>query len=1003
MSELTLRLFGAPQLEHNGEIILLGRRKAMALLAYLAVTKSRHHREALAALLWPESDANAAYSALRNVLWILRQTPIADALQSNRSTVELLPHDGVLIDINRFRSLASLCPSRMHTIAEACPTCIPMLEEAVTLVQGHFMDGFSVVNSVRYEDWQFAEGESLRRELTEVLDRMIEYFFDIEDWNSAATYSRRWQQADPLNERSHRQLMKALAAQGRRVDALRAFEDCKRVLSTELGVSPESATLELAGEIRSTPSVQESRNRRKHRPVLPVATHPFVGRRKTVDLVEQELLVKKRQVVSLIGLGGAGKTSIALNVGRRAQEQFKDGVYYIPLDELRVDEQVRTAIARATGVTASRDEPGSMLDRLSREFLTHEALIILDAAEGALAVIRSMVEALSAAEGVQFLITSRAELQIGAETVIPVFGLPYPDPEEPGADVAGYDAVRFLRIASRRKGHEEDESEEDLAGMAQVAALVEGFPLGLEMAAGWRPLLSWSEIAARIRTNLDFLEHQRKDVAPRHRSFRAVFEQAWDLLTTDEEDVLSRLTVFSGSFSIDAAEAVTKSSPATLALLANRCLITRVGPQRYRVHELLKQFAHEHLDLDAAVVKKVERLHAAYFLSRMLGWLDRIQSTDQLAALDEMEADIGDIRRAFVHAAATGDAELLRPACETLFLYYDILTQMAAGQSLFTTAHLKYSDRDDPAPDVAGFLTIVAGWFGLYSASNEARGLIAEGMSRFEDSKHPPRLQALAYVIASYSRDSPIGYRGDRTQLLEDRRLLEASIASFDQSDHLWGVALAKGALAALIAVDDHVAGEAMAHESLHLHRSLGDRWGESITLFTLARIAEAEGDLELARSRYLQSQRLSEPISDEMIAVINSVYRRASIAARLGEYEGAEALGLQALSLSVQAEHPTLAARAKVVLAQVELAKGEGSKARQYLEEAMAQLSSNIWREEMLACALMLGNLAAEEGDRGAAEHWYREAEAIDDQSLETNQRVEHLRPSARASEGES
>jgi len=997
MSELKLRLFGAPQLELDSEVILLGRRKAMALLAYLAVTKSRHHREALAALLWPESDANAAYSALRNVLWILRQTPVAAALQSNRSTVELVARDPLDIDVNRFRSLTALCPARTHTIAEACPMCIPMLEEAVALYQGHFMAGFSVVNSVRYEDWQFAEGESLRRELTEVLDRMIEYFYDIEDWISAAAYARRWIQADPLNERSHRQLMKALAAQGRRVDALRAYEDCKRILDAELGLPPESATNDLAEEIRATPSVQETRSRKRHRPVLPVPTHPFVGRRESMDLVEEQLLSDHGRIVSLVGLGGAGKTSLALNVGRRAQERYKDGVYYVPLEELSSEEEVMAAIARATGLASVREESGSILDRLVRQFSSQEALIILDGAEGALPQLRSLADALRGAENVQLLITSREALQIGAERVVPVFGLRYPDASQTATDLTEYDAIRLLRIASKRKGHADRESTEDLAGMAAVASLVEGFPLGLEMAAGWRPMLSWQEIANRIRKNLDFLEHQRQDVAPRHRSFRAVFEQAWDLLSPVEEDVLSRLTVFSGDFSITSAEAISACSPATLASLANRCLITRVGPERYRVHELLKQFAYEHLDFDSTAVREVERVHAEHFLSQMDRWLDRLRSADQVTALDEMEADIGDIRRAFLNTARQGDAELLATASEGLFLYYDMLTQMDAGYTLFERARVLFAATGDADPQVAGFLEVVSGWFGKYDDPDAAEKTLEEGMRRFADASCDSRLQALANVIASYARDTAVGYCGDRTQLSEDRARLESSIAYYEAEGIAWGAGLAKGALAASISIDNCESAEAMAYDSLHVHRSLGDKWGESIALFTLARIAEAEGDLELARSRYLQSQRLSEPISDEIIAVINAVYRRASIAARLGEFEGAEALALQALELGEQAGHPALASRAKIVLAQVEMARGNLDEARQYLEEAIPRFATRIWREEMITCALLLANLASQEGDRGTAEHWYREAEVLDAHNLETRQRVGHLRPKSR------
>ncbi|GAG26229.1 unnamed protein product, partial [marine sediment metagenome] len=97
------------------------------------------------------------------------------------------------------------------------------------------MSGFTVANSVRFDDWHFAEGEALRRELTETLERMIEYYFSIEDWAAAARYARKWLQVDALNELVYRRLMEALAALGKRSEALEAFEECTRVLTAELG------------------------------------------------------------------------------------------------------------------------------------------------------------------------------------------------------------------------------------------------------------------------------------------------------------------------------------------------------------------------------------------------------------------------------------------------------------------------------------------------------------------------------------------------------------------------------------------------------------------------------------------------------------------------------------------------------------------------------------------------------------------------------------------------
>ena len=172
---LTLHLFGTPILLQGDAGISLERRKAMALLSYLAVTETRHHRDMLVALLWPESDAAAASQALRNVLWTIRQTPLAEAILSDRTSIAL-DDDALSVDVIRFRRRMFDCPSRSHEPSGVCQECEPLLEEAVDLYRGSFMSGFSVLNTARFEDWQFAESEALRRESSELLDRLVAYY-----------------------------------------------------------------------------------------------------------------------------------------------------------------------------------------------------------------------------------------------------------------------------------------------------------------------------------------------------------------------------------------------------------------------------------------------------------------------------------------------------------------------------------------------------------------------------------------------------------------------------------------------------------------------------------------------------------------------------------------------------------------------------------------------------------------------------------------------------------
>jgi len=256
MSSITLSLFGPPRLARDGVPIDLPSRKALALLAYLAITGTTHRRATLAALFWPESDARGARHALRSTLWLLRRTLDDAWLLVDRNTVALDGSQEQSVDVVRFRTLLAQRLTHDHAARDTCPACLPLLSEAVDLYGGHFLAGFTLRDSVEFDTWQSLETESLRQELVGALQRLVQGCTGQGQVEQAIECAKRWLALDPLDEAAHRALMRLYAGSGQQTAALRQFEACERVLMQELGISPGEETSELHQAIRERQSPQ---------------------------------------------------------------------------------------------------------------------------------------------------------------------------------------------------------------------------------------------------------------------------------------------------------------------------------------------------------------------------------------------------------------------------------------------------------------------------------------------------------------------------------------------------------------------------------------------------------------------------------------------------------------------------------------------------------------------------------------------------------------------------
>ena len=329
MSTLNFYLLGAPRLERDGRPVEVDTRKAIALLAYLAVSGKPHTRDALAALLWPDYSQSNARAALRRTLSALRKAMGPLALEISRDLVALTRPGGLACDLWEFQRLIASTGAHGHTPAQACAQCLQPLERAAGLFRESFMAGFGLRDSPEFDDWQFFQGEELRRQLESTLEKLTHLHLKRLDFEAAIARAQRRLALDPLHEPSHRLLMEAYARAGRRSAALHQYQECARILETELGVAPLEETTRLYQQIKEhkppweasppeehiqTPPAQEtSRGATAPAPGLPISGLPLVGRQAEWRRLEEAYtrLAQDGRLVVIEGEAGIGKTRLA--------------------------------------------------------------------------------------------------------------------------------------------------------------------------------------------------------------------------------------------------------------------------------------------------------------------------------------------------------------------------------------------------------------------------------------------------------------------------------------------------------------------------------------------------------------------------------------------------------------------------------------------------------------------------------------------------------------------
>lgn len=425
---------------------------------------------------------------------------------------------------------------------------------------------------------------------------------------------------------------------------------------------------------------------------LPQQATSFIGRERELD--EIRALLGQARLVTLLGMGGLGKTRLALQVAAELMAEHPDGAWFVDLAPIRDPALVPGEAAYVLGVREEAGRP--LLQTLCAHLAGRRALLILDNCEHQIRPAAELAHALlQASPGVRIMATSRESLRILGEQACPILPLPVPGRGDSLEALARYTAVRLF--VARAQAHKPDFAltEREASAVAELVARLEGIPLALELAAARVRSLAVADINRRLDDRYRILTGGPRVGQPRQQTLRALVDWSYELLQPDEQRLFNRLAAFSGGFDLEAAEQVCGRAPLdppdvldTLASLVEKSLVMaeeRAGSTRYRLLETLREYAQTRLAAsgeEAAIAAG----HCSHYFAVAKQVRDGLHGPEQAAWVDRAEADIDNLRRAMRSALTGGDAFLGVKLMVALLLFWLLRGYATEGRSIVRDA-----------------------------------------------------------------------------------------------------------------------------------------------------------------------------------------------------------------------------------------------------------------------------------------------------------------------------
>jgi DNA-binding SARP family transcriptional activator/predicted ATPase len=944
---IDIQLFGIPTLKIKGRKRKLYSAKVWGLLAYLILEAEKaHSRQKLATLLWGESTDQQARHSLRQALYTLRKTlgKLADdCLFVDGDAISLQRHEGIRVDVVEFLGVSDEAisdPERLCRIAD--------------LYQGQFLEGFDLEDSAPFDEWLFFQRDALEQQAFQIHQELVDQFVTRRAYRDALPIAQKLVGLNPINESAYQRLMRIHAALGDR-DAVRyQYQRCTEILHQELLAEPSAETQSLYHQLTSQERLLSN---------LPIPPTPFIGREKEIGELSILLDNPDIRLTTIIGTGGIGKTRLSLAVAEHLLDRFRDGVYFVPLAAINTVDSINTAIADTIHLQffGSKDPTTQLHDFLRQK----ELLLILDNFEHLIDGVKFVSELLLIAPQIKILVTSREKLNLRGETIFVLGGLDFPDaPLE--SILEQYGAIKLFIQTAKRVNQSFQINFDDLEALLKICQIVDGMPLGIELAAAWVEVLSLNEIIAEIQRGLDFLKSSLRDMPERHHSIRAVFDSTWKRLTTEEQRALAILSVFHGDFTRTAAQQVSNASLHTLMALVGKSLLMRNDNDRFQIHELLRQYSAEKLATFADdLYQTTQTTHSAYYCHRLEEELPRLQGHFQIDALADIEADLPNVRAAWLWAVQQKNDELMRQALPSLSRFFHMRNRYHECIELL---HLAIAQIEKQETELYASLAIKLGRT-VASVGNHTTAIqhLEHGFALAKQLDFPDlHLEALLEL-------SIVHYRMGNFQDVEKCVISSMEMLQNIQDSPLYPYALR---MAGIVANNkgDYVTEAQYCHNALALYQQAGDLFGSAHCLNLLGVNANDRGQYADANQYYLESLAIQRELHN-LRGIAACLINLGVIVYALDDFEAARHYYIESLAIRREiGDRWGVAA----CLGNLGIILSDIDESRRYQEESLA-IFREVGSQRGVANSLTnLGDLLQREGKYDEADQYYADAMTI-------------------------
>lgn len=986
MSSLKLTFFGAPQVELNGQRIMLKTRKALAVLAYLVVSRQPHSRETLATLFWPDFSAERAFANLRDALQTLTHALGEEWFRLCRRDVVVLPSPALWVDVLEFQR--HLNSQNGHHPPLACAERLPSLQAAAALYQHDFLHGFTLPDCLAFDEWQAAHTDQLREQMADLLRQLVFYYTAQHDLTTAIQYAQRWVEVCPCEEDAHREMMRVYAADHQRTAALQQYQECAHILREEFEAEPEPETQALYRAILTcrhangnshTGHLPRTETAAPDAPPnnLPAQTTTFIGREAEVAAVIGLLAREDVRLITLTGPGGSGKTRLGLQVAERMLRQFADGVFFISFAAITNPVFVVATIAQGVGLRITGNMPP--LEALTAYLRQKRLLLILDNFEQLLDAAPVLSDLLAVAPGLKILATSRSALRLSGEHDYLVPPLRMPDPNNlPSFNaLMRFEAIRLFAERAQAFAMNFNLTAENAPMIAQICTRLDGLPLAIELAAARARLLSPQAMLAHLECPLRFLSWGLRDRPIRQQTLRNTITWSYHLLSVEEQTVFRRLAVFVGGWTLEAAEAVCRFNDDVdvfdgLQALADHHLVTQVeikGTPRFAMLETIREYALELLK-ESREEGAVRRQHARYFLALIEEAEPYWDTSEQVKWLARLDVDYNNLRHSMAWSLHY-DREIALRLAGALGIFWDKRTYDQEGCDLLAKALANADVSEVGLREWRAKALCSACWLEWLRQGDAdlPRALGEEALKLARSSGHSSvialALQRLGIIEATH---------GDHQK---GRACLEESIALYRQIGNAKELSNALWKYGWLLSMEQDDGGaRKSAEECLALGQDNNNLDAVACGNLLLGQIAMSQEKYAAAQGLYERTLTLARQLENSRL----TSYTLSALGALFdmqGNYESACIAYAEALTIIQKWGNTFSAAWQFSGLGRVALHQQQWSTARSYFSESLQTFQQHADQIGMAACLIGFAGIADGEGQReraalllGAIEH---------------------------------